>query len=801
MLRNYLKISLRNLRKFKVHSFINISGLAIGMACCILILLFVKDELSYDRYHKNAKDIYRVIREVGYVGAGDYRELRVNSGAPAGPLLSDNFPLIEEIVQFYQYRGLVRYGNSQFHERRFFYASESVFDIFTFPLTMGDPSTALKEPFSIVITEEMADKYFGEDDPIGKTLTFENEHDFTITGIVEKIPQNSHFKFDFLASFESLRTIVSPRFLTSHWDSRVWTYILLNDNASINELEEQFSSLLMQHIDKGTYSSYQIRLQPLTQIHLYSHYGAEIEENGDKTVLFIFSAIALFILIIACINFMNLSTARSATRAVEVSIRKVLGGQKSQLMRQFFSESVFVSIIALIFAIVLVEFFLPTFNNLADKELSMGHGNNILFLFFLIGIAFIVGIVSGSYPALFLSGFKPVQVMKRALNIKSSSSTFRKVLVIFQYTISITLIISTLIIYEQLGYLRNKDIGFNKENIITIPLRYNTSLMNRYPLIKNELLSIPDVLGVTASSNKPGVTDVNGILMNLQGLQEEVQASIIYFDYDYIQTLGIEITEGSDFLPNEKNVFFVNESFLTRYEIESAVGRNIELYYRNSQNPDKITPMYRGKIKAVLKDFNCRSAARIAGPVVFAIDPQRLNYISIRISPYNITNTINSIRNKWQEFIPDRPFEFTFLDDDINNIFTSEERMGKIFRYFTLLAIIITSLGLFGLASFMAEQRTKEIGIRKALGASIPNIISLLSIEFLKLVFIANVLAWPVAYFAMNNWLQNFSYQINIGIMVFLLSALFAIFIALFTVSFQAVKAAVTNPIDALRYE
>jgi len=801
MFKNHLKIAFRHLRKYKAYSFINITGLAIGMAACILILLYVQDELSFDNFHKNSDNIYRLTREVSYVGSPNHVERRANSGAPAGKLLSENFPDIKDIVQLYQTEGLVDYKNNFFYEEKFFFVSSGFFNVFSFPLIKGNPAVALKEPFAVTITEKAAKKYFGNTDPVNKTLTFENKYDFKVTGVIQDPPENSHFSFDFIASFESLNTIMSPRFFTDAWDARVWTYVLLDKNRSTGDLEQRFSDLIMQHVDRGSYASVKIHLQPLTNIHLHSHYGAEIEKNGDITTLYIFSTIALFILIIACINFMNLATARSANRALEVGIRKVVGAQRKNIIRQFFGESIFLSIISLVIAVVLVEIFLPTFNNLAQKDLSVSYGTGFKLPFLMVLLAFLVGIISGSYPALFLSVFKPVQVMKKVMNVSSSGSIMRKILVVAQFGISIILIISTLIIYNQLDYMRNRDIGFEKENIITIPLRYNRPLLEKYPVIKSEFLKNPHVSGVTASSNKPGVTDANGILMKLEGAEKEQLQSIVYIDYDYVETLGLSLTEGNKFLPDEKNVFYVNEPFLTRNEIESAVGRNIELYYRDQKNPDKILPMFSGKIKGTLKNFNCRSVERQAGSLVFAVAPYRLNYITIKINPGDIAEQIKSIRQTWQQVVPDRPFEFTFLDEDIDTIFKSEERLGKIFRYFTFLAIIVTSLGLFGLSAFMTEKRTKEIGIRKVLGATTPGIITLMSFEFLKLVFIANVIAWPLAYFVMRNWLQNFSYRITIGVSVFIISALLAVIIALFTVSFQAIKAAVTNPVNTLKYE
>jgi putative ABC transport system permease protein len=803
MFRNYLTVAVRNLVRHKVHSFINISGLAIGMACCILILLFVQDELSYDRTHENADRIYRILVEYS-TGSGQTGKIEATSG-PMAPALLDEYP---EVIHAVRIRPggevLVGYGDKRFYEERFCFTEPGIFDVFTFPLIKGDPKTALKEPDSIVITEEIARKYFGDEDPMGKTLRVDNKQDYRITGVLQKVPSNSHFGFDLFASIGSLSGILEHRF--NNWGSfMLETYLLLPEGYPPAQLEEKFPLFIEKYMGEMISASglkFAFYLQPLTRIHLYSNMDYGIGSEGDIRSIYVVSAIAFFILLIACINFTNLSTARSANRAKEVGMRKVVGANRLQLIKQFLGESVLLSFIALLLSVALVELFLPAFNTLSGKELTIGYCDNHLLLFCLFGIALLVGIFSGGYPAFFLSAFQPVEVLKGSPKRGLKSPLLRRILVVFQFVISIILIIATGIVYDQLNYMRNENLGFDREQVVVMPILRDKSLKERYESIKSELLQHPGILSAAASSQTPG-NSFEGFSVRREGNtdtapNERKVMPHLFIDYDFIETLGIELATGrnfsKDFATDEKKGFLFNESAVKELGWESpeaAIGKQIEWDGWLKGNT----------IIGVVKDFHFLSLRHKIGPVAMRIYPEYFNCISVKIRPDNIPATLAFLETIWRKFAPSYPFEYFFLDDHFEKLYKAEHKLGKIFGFFSLLAIFIACLGLFGLASFATEQRTKEIGIRKILGASISGIVLLLSKEFTKLVIVSNLVAWPVAYWAMNRWLQDFAYRIHIGVGTFLLAGVLALVIALLTVSFQAVKAALANPVEALRYE
>ena len=797
MFRNYLTVAVRNLVRHKIYSFINIFGLAIGMACFFLIFSFVRFELSYDRYHEHTDRIYRVLRQCRYE-PGDPVRNRANTGAPMAPLLRSEFPGIEHAIRFGRFGGVVRWGERRFVESRFFFADKGVFEVFAFPFLQGNPETALKEPFSVVLTEETANKYFGDEDPLGQMLTYK-KHDFKITGIV-KIPPNSHFHFDFLTSFESLRTFIGRRFFSKHWDGPVWTYIKLREGYPPAELERLLPAFVDKYVDKQLYYWVGSTLQPLTSIYLQSDVDGEIGESRDPASLYVLSVLAAVILLIACINFMNLSTVRSATRAQEVGMRKVLGGHRLQLVRQFLGESIFLSGIALIFALALVELLLPTFNRLVGKELNMNYGEDPLLLLIMVGVAVIVGILAGSYPAFFLSAFHPILVLKGWGSKGGSGRGFRRGLVVFQFVLSVVLIIGTIIINQQYQFLTHKELGFDKKNVIVVPLEFISE--QEYELYKHELLRNPRILSVTASSQKPGVSGVGLLSIRPAGSDHEETINTIYVDFDYLETLHIELVEGRDFarniLSDVKSAFLLNALALEKLGGAFSPGNQVELFVRQN---DKIIPMHDGTVIGVVRDFNYWSLYLSPKPVVFAIDPRCFDDALIRIRPDQMLDTIGFIKAQWNRLFPETPFDFSFLDEDIERVYRPVQRWQTIFGYFTMLAIFVAGLGLFGLASFTTERRTKEIGIRKVLGASVSNIVLLLSKDFIQLVIVSNLIAWPIAYWAMNRWLQDFAYRINIGWWTFVLAGALALLIALLTVSFQAIKAALANPVEALRYE
>ncbi len=785
MLKNYLKIALRNIRRQKGYSFINIAGLAIGMACCILILLWVQDELSYDRFHENAGDIYRVIQDIKFA---DHDTTWAITQGPLGPSLKADFPEIINATRITGRGFRLTYGDKSFDEALRM-ADGSIFEMFTFPLVKGDPATALSDPHSIVITEEMAEKYFGEEDPLGKTIKADNQWDFQVTGILKKVPRNSHLQFDFLIPFIFGREL---NYTVDNWrNSQFRTYVQLKNGVPVQEVIQKISGYLYEKptLEKDA----KLNLQPLTRIHLYSNYEFD-SAHGDITYVTIFSIIAFFILFIACINFMNLATAKSGNRAKEVGMRKVAGAHKTDIVRQFYGESILLAFIALLVALTIVWLLLPTFNNLAAKELSMGVSGNIVVLLGLLGITLLTGVISGSYPALFLSAFQPVKILKGSLQSGSKGSVFRKILVVFQFALTILLIVCTIVVYNQLNYMRNMKLGYNKEYMIYKGMRGDVRA--KFDSVKNELLQNPNILGVTASSSVPtyGYTFSNSLWRwEGQDPNEETLMRAVFVDLDYFKTFGMEIVEGrsysKEFPTDATEAIMVNEEAVRVMGMESPIGKRLSIGDNNL------------KIIGVVKNYHFRSLRQEIDPLILICLPNQCGVLFARLKSENMPETIGYMENIWKEFAPGHPFNYRFLDEALDDLYRSEQRIGTILRYFSILAIFISCLGLFGLASFMAEQRTKEIGIRKVLGASVSNIVLLLSREFTKWVLLANIIAWPVAYYAMYKWLQSYAYSTNIALWSFILSGVIALVIATVAVSYQSIKAAVTNPADSLRYE
>lgn len=792
MFKNYLKIAFRNLLRHKLYSLINVLGLALGMACCLLIILFIQDELSYDRFHEKAGQIYRVAKiEKRNEGVVNYPLVF----PVVAPKLQEDFPEVLNAVRFEpRLSVLVNRENKQFLEQRFFYADSNVFDVFTFPLIKGDPKIALKEPYTLVLSEETAEKYFGSQDPLGQTLTIDNKHDYKITGVLKNIPHNSHMKFDFLASMAT-EEAENPRY-GKLWAWSCYTYLLLPKDYPPAELEKKFPDFILRNRNEQAAKAWTFYLQPLTRIHLHSNLSYELEPNSDITSIYIFSGIGFFILLIACINFMNLATARSSNRAKEVGVRKVLGAERSQLAEQFLGESLVLSFIALPLAVALVEIALPAFNALTNKAVTLNSLSHQAASFGLIGIVVLVGIISGSYPAFFLSAFHPSDVLRRKLRAGVKNSFFRRILVVVQFAISIVLIVGTVIIDSQLDFIRNKKLGFDKEHIVVVRIE-EPEMQKRYEPFRQELLQNPGIKSVAGSTSFPGMNP-NLSLFIPEGAEDKEPLKLrnVLVDYDFIETFGIEVKEGRDFsrdFPTDaKQAFIINESAAQEFGWETSVGKKLTDLDLGS-----------GSIIGVVKDFHFRSKHQKIEPLILSIRPDEryIYFISVKFGQANAREILSLLQKKWKEYSPGRPLDCFFLDENFDKLYRAEERLSQIFSVFSFLAIFIACLGLFGLASFTAEQRTKEIGIRKALGASAANIVLLLSKEFTKWVIVANIMAWPVAYFVMNRWLQNFAYRISIGLWMFFLAAGLALAIAFFTISFQAVRAALANPADALRYE
>ncbi len=784
MFKNYLKITCRNIKRNKGYALINVIGLAIGLACSIFIILWIQDELSYDRYHEKADRIYRV--SVESQSDGEIRR-SIRTSAQLAPALVQDFPEVENVVRFSKNKYLIAYGNKQFWHNIFF-ADPNVFDIFTIPFIKGEPKTALTEPSSIVISEEMAAKYFGNENPIGKKMYVNREYDFQVTGVFQNIPRNSHFRFDFLRPFH--------KNLSSHgWGiQNYWTYILLAENASPVTLSKKMPDLVEKYMGKDARYIYKYNcfFQPLTKIHLYSNLDGEIESNGSIVNIILLTAIGLFILLIACINYMNLSTARAVNRTNEVGVRKVVGANCMQLIKQFLGESIIFSMIAIFFAVLIVELFLPTFNSLSGKNLLFAHANNLTLFIGLIGLAFVVGLISGSYPAFFISAFKPISILRGSFVNKSRGSKLRKSLVVAQFAISITFIIGIIVVYNQMKYIQNKKLGLNEEQIVVLPIRSQT-VVQKYETLKTNFLRNNHVLHVTGSSYFPGEVTWNQNIW-WQGATDEDYKMMrwIAVDYGFVETLGIELTEGrwfsKDYPSDVNSGYILNESAKQELGWDSAVGKQFQV-------------VEKGKIVGVVKDFHFASLHEQIEPLALYLYPSNLEYFYIRIDAEQISQTVEYLSKLWNELGPDQLFEYLFLDENFDKLYQAEKRMEKLFGYTTFLAILIACLGLFGLASYSTEQRTKEIGIRKVLGASVSNIVIFLSKEFIVLVLIANIIAWPIAYFTMNKWLQDFAYRTDIGLFTFIPSAFIAISIALVTVGYQTIKAARANPIESLRYE
>jgi ABC-type antimicrobial peptide transport system permease subunit len=729
-------------------------GLAVGMACCILILLWVQDEMSYDRFHENADDIYRVIQNINFA---DHSTSWAVTQGPLGPSLKEDFPEIINAARMrYEDFLTLTYNDKTFDETGLM-ADGSIFEMFSFSLITGDSTTALSAPHSIVLSEELAEKYFGDEDSIGKTITLNHKYDFKVTGVLGDIPRNSSIKPNLLIPFIFGREV---GWAVDRWNnSFIQTFVQLKNDISYQDVVQKISGYLF---DKPTIEKdSRLNLQPLKKIHLYSNYDFD-KAHGDISYVIIFFFVAVFIFLIACINYMNLATARSANRAIEVGVRRVVGAFKADIIRQFLGESILLSLLALFFAVLLVELLLPIFNDLAEKELSVNFFGSLKITGGLLSISLIAGILSGSYPAIFLSAFQPVRLLRGTLQLGTKGSTFRKILIAVQFSLTIILMICTAIAFQQLRYTQNKKLGYDREFMFCIGIR--GKVREKVESVKNELLRHPNILKVT-----------------------------MYVGDDYFETFGMEIVEGRSFsnkFPTDVSEgVIVNEAAIKAMRMESPIGKRLT----------KDGKQY--KIVGVVKNYHFKSLHHKIEPLILLFRQKPGHILVAKIRPGNTPKIISDIENIWKNFEPGYPVIYRFTDELLNDLYTSEKRIETLFRYFSILAIFIACLGLFGLASFTAEQRTKEIGIRKALGASISGIILMLSKEFTKWVLIANLIAWPVAYLAMNQWLQDFAYRIDIGLGTFILAAILALVIALLTVSYQAVKAAKANPVEALRYE
>ena len=787
MFKNYLLITVRNLKKNSTYSFLNIIGLAVGMTAFILIALYVQYELSFDKYHKNADRIYRVVREE-----------RAFTPAPLGPALKEKIPEVDSVARILRRSNtLISHEQNHFLEEEFFWADPETFDIFSIPFISGDPDTALNDPSSIVLSRRTAKKYFGDADPIGNILTVSERYEFKVSGVFGDIPANSHFVMDVVVPFETYFRITNNDI--TNWGSNFsYTYFLLRKGADPEGMENKISPL----IEIPLFKAYGLKepypkvysIQPVTEIHLHSHRMQEIEANNDMKYIILFSSIAFLILFIACINYMNLATARFLRRGKEVGMRKVVGAQRGQLIVQFLGESVAMAVLAMIFSTIMVLMALPAFNNLVERQLSLNPIHNPQLFLGLVFITLFVGLFAGSYPAMRMSGFKPISVLSGTFTRSPKGSSLRNVLVLVQFSITIILIICSIAVREQLNFIKTVDMGYTKEQIITLPARGRFIRQNIQP-IKTELLQYSDIIAVSTSGRLPNNIDTF-TSRDWTGRNPDEPIPIYYntADYDFIDLFGMQIVHGRnfsrDFPSDETGVFLVNEAAVRVAEWESPIGRKFT-HWRGDT----------GEIVGVIKDFHMHSLHSPIEPLYVFLNARDFSNIAIKIRSANIPATIDYVEGGMKKFSPSYPFSYSFFDEVFERAYFTEQRMGRVFSSFAVLAIFIACLGLFGLTAFAAEQRTKEIGIRKVLGASDSKIFLLLSKEFIRWVLLANLIAWPIAYVAMNKWLQNFAYRIHIGIVAFLISGGTALLIAYLTVSYQSIKSARANPVESLRYE
>lgn len=800
MIRNYIKTAVRSLMKNKGFTILNVLGLSVGLATCLLIVFYVVDEFSYDRYNVNADRIYRITENA---------RLNGNEASYAGsekPLMDalKVFPQVEKMARIFPKDDLfltvpkfsMRKGNNNIQEKNVAFAESNLFDVFTLPMIDGTPSTSLSGPHSAVITETMAKKYFNKVNAVGETLTINDTSFYKVTGVIKDIPAQSHFNYDFLLSYSSI-----PESHANGWGyGGVHNYLLLKPGTDVHKLEAQITAIEIKNSFSpkawSTGNNYlKIVLTPLLDIHLRSTSQYELSEGGNIQYIYIFSAIAIFILLIACVNFMNLSTARSANRAKEVGVRKVLGSARKYLIAQFLTESILVTLASTIIAVFLAYMALPLFNQMAAKQLSFNAQIFSLLLPLLVVIVLVIGFLAGSYPAFFLSAFQPIEVLKGKIAAGFKGGFLRSFLVVFQFSISIFLIIGTLVIYNQLKYIHTKSLGYNRSQMLVIK---NVNVLGKQAkILKQEVKQMPGVINVTMSTYLPTGDERNttGLFPELPiDIKHDILTEFWPVDENYLNTLGIKLVAGrnfSDQLASDSSAMIVNEAFVRK------MGRKDPLnvtYYRDSYG---IQPYH---IIGVVKDFHYSSLRNEIKPLAFYYSEDR-GAITARVNTANLPALMSQLQDKWKELSPANAFTYSFMDQDFDAAYRSEQRVGTIFITFTALAIAIACLGLFGLAAYAAEQRNKEIGIRKVLGANISTIVSMLSMDFIKLVFIAILIASPIAWWAMNKWLQGFAYRESIQWWVIISAGTIAILIAFFTISFQSIRAAIANPVDSLRSE
>jgi len=787
MIKNYILTALRNLKKHTAYSLINIIGLAIGMACSILILLWVQDEIKFDKWHPKKDRIERVL--VRMFNNGEPFLVGVTPAALA-PNMEKDFPEIEHMCRFKNWGSwLFKYKDGEYIQASSGAIDSTAFDIFGFKFLMGNPEGALDDAHSVVLTEEVSKRIFGDINPVGEILEVRGRGAFKVTGVIADV-DHSHIDFEFLFPFQVIREDGENIDEMGQGSYNFTTYFLLknqNLSATVNDK-------LTKYLDKfSEENEVELFSQPLNDIYLKSDFAYDFTFRGDLNSVITFSAIALLVLLIACINFMNLTTARSSNRAKEIGLRKVVGARRKNVISQFFSESIFMSVLSFIIALTVVVLLLPKFNELAGKELSFHSIFDPLILSMLFGIAIATGIIAGSYPALYLSAFNPIKVLKGKLSSGAKSSILRKSLVVIQFTLSVALIISTILISQQIKYINKKDLGYNKHQLVYVGI--NEKLRENYETVKQQLLTNPNITGVTTSRVLPVYACPSFTLGGWEGNDDERSMTLhfIGIGYDFFKTMEIEMAEGrvfsEEFASDTISSIIVNQEAVKQMGMENPIGKTLDLFGEQSY------------IVGVMKDFNFNNVRNKIAPLMVHIAPDQARTCFIRIAANDVEKTLEYIESTWKSFEPDFEFNYRFMDETLEGLYRAEQRSNTLINYFTIFAIFISCLGIFGLASFMAEQKTKEIGIRKVMGASVPAIVRMFSAEFTKLVIIGNILAWPLAYFAMNKWLENFAYHTKLTWWMFALGAVLSIAVVVITISYQSYKAATKNPADSLRYE
>lgn len=793
MLKNYLKIALRNLLRHKGYSFINVAGLSVGIAVCFLIFLWVRDELGYDRFHVKADRMYRALWEARF-GDNEWKIPLVP--VPLAEALEKEFPEVERTVRLYPGGKTLRHGEDYMREQNFLFTEESFFEVFTVEFIAGDPKTALRDPESIVLTEETAQRYFPNQNPLGRTLEQNDGRLLRVTGVVKSFPAQAHFHFGFLASIKNLQRFTGRQ---QQWGSAsVYTYLVLRPGKSAAVLQAQLQAYVDKNVAGDSFSQpgnfTRFPLQPLRDIHLRSHLKYELDPAiaGNQAYAYLFSMIACFILLLACINFVNLVTARSMQRGREVGIRKVLGSQRPQLVRQFLAEAFVYVGLAVLVAMVLVELALPAFNAFAGKQLASNFFNSPFALVTLAILSVLVTVLAGAYPAFLLSSFWPVQALKGRLGARAGRERLRQGLVVVQFCISIGLIVGTLVVRKQLQYMQSQQLGFDKEHVLLI--HRADALGNQHAAFRDRLISHPLIANAAAAQSLPG-REFDSTVFTPEQPANYQNTSLTYamVDEQYAEVLKLKVVAGRNFskeFATDSSAFLINATAAAALGWDEPLGKHLSM-----------GDFYKGPVIGVVEDFHFESFHHEVKPILFMFNRWRPSYLAIRLRPGNVSEGIAAIQKLWKEFVSNVPLQYSFLDQDYQKLYDGERRVAQLFVAFSVLAIVIACLGLFGLASFMAEQRTKEIGVRKVLGATVAGIVGLLAKDFVKLVLVAVAVATPLAYFAMNKWLQDFAYRIDIGWWVFALAGGIALVIALLTVSYQALKAALANPIEALRYE